>query len=248
MKPISRRQAIQATALAGAALAVAPTLFAQTKVAPPGLPPATPAVGPFTLPELPYAYDALEPHLDARTMELHHSKHHAAYVANLNKALGELPGVGGSLAIESLLQNLEPLPEKIRMAVRNHGGGHYNHSLFWQMMKPFGGGAPTGGIDYAMTQEFGGFAAFKSKFSESALKIFGSGWCWLTLDGKELKLETTANQDSPLSAGRKVLLGLDVWEHAYYLKFQNRRVDYIAAWWNVVDWDFVAARYEKLNR
>ena len=200
----------------------------------------------FTLPKLPYAYDALEPHLDARTLEIHHGKHHKAYVDNLNKAVStyefesEVPPT-----IESLLKDLNSLPENIRTAVRNHGGGHYNHSLFWQMMKPGGGGAPTGGIDYALTQEFGGFDVFKSKFSEAAMKIFGSGWCWLTLDGKELKIETTANQDTPLSAGRKGLLGLDVWEHAYYLKFQNKRMDYIAAWWNVVDWDFVGARFNQ---
>ena len=242
MKPISRRHAIKSTALAGAALAVAPVLFAQTNSAPPA---AAAVSAPFALPKLPYAYDALEPHIDARTMEIHHAKHHAAYVTNLNKAISEMPGVSGSLALESLLQNLDALPENIRPSVRNHGGGHYNHSLFWQMMKPGSSGAPTGGIDYALTQEFGGVDAFKADFSAAALKVFGSGWCWLTLDGKELKIETTANQDTPLSAGRKVLLGLDVWEHAYYLKFQNKRVDYIAAWWNVVNWEFVGARFDQ---
>jgi Fe-Mn family superoxide dismutase len=239
---LTRRQAIKTAALASAALATTPALFAQTN------PPAAPAsaAGPFTLPKLPYTFDALEPHIDARTMEIHHDKHHAAYVTNLNKAVAGISELG-ILDIEHLLGNLNNVPEKIRPAIRNHGGGHYNHSLFWHMMKPGGSPDPTGAIDYAMTQDFGGFAAFKTKFTESATKIFGSGWTWLVLDGKELKIETTPNQDTPLSAGKPVLLGLDVWEHAYYLKFQNQRADYIAAWWNVVNWEFVAERYSNLK-
>ncbi|MFM2294378.1 MAG: superoxide dismutase [Verrucomicrobiota bacterium] len=236
MNKISRRQALKTTALATAALAAAPTLFAQTNVVAPA------PTSWFTLPKLPYAYDALEPHLDARTMEIHHSKHHATYVTNLNKAVSELSAVSGSLALESLLQNLDTLPEKIRATVRNHGGGHYNHSLFWQMLKP-GGSEPTTELAAALEKNFGNVAGFKAKFGEASLKVFGSGWCWLTRDGSELKIETTANQDTPLSAGRTVLLGLDVWEHAYYLKFQNKRADYLAAWWNVVNWDFVAERF-----
>ena len=237
---ITRRQAIQTTAVAAAAVAVAPTLFAQTNSAP-----AT-AATPFTLPPLPYAFDALEPHLDARTMEIHRDKHHAAYVTNLNKAVAEFPELGRK-SIEDLLKDLNAVPEKIRTAVRNHGGGHCNHSLFWQMMKPSGGGEPKAELAAIIEKSFGNVADFKTKFTEAATKIFGSGWAWLTLDGKELKIETTANQDTPLSAGRTPLLGLDVWEHAYYLKFQNKRADYITAWWNVVNWDFVAERYARLK-
>jgi len=243
MNEITRRQAIKTAAFAGAALTAAPTLFAQTNPAPITAAPA--ASGPFTLPKLPYAYDALEPHIDARTMEIHHDKHHAAYVANLNKAVAEFPDFA-SKSIEDMLKDLNAVPEKIRTAVRNNGGGHYNHSLFWQMMKP-GGGEPKAEFAAAIEQNFGSVAGFKTKFTEAASKIFGSGWAWLTLDGKELKIETTPNQDTPLSAGRQVLLGLDVWEHAYYLKFQNKRADYITAWWNVVNWDFAAERHAKLK-
>ena len=238
---MTRRQAIKTTALASAALATVPGAIAQTGSPAPA---ATPG-GPFTLPPLPYAYDALEPFIDAETMHIHHDKHHAAYVANLNKAVGETP-IFGNLAIESLLQNLNSILEKIRTAVRNNGGGHYNHSLFWQMMKK-GGGEPMGELAKAIDASFGGFSAFKDNFSKAALGQFGSGWAWLVLDGSALKIEDTANQDTPLSAGRPPLLGLDVWEHAYYLKYQNKRVDYIAAWWNVVNWDFVSERYAKLK-
>ena len=242
---ISRRQALKTTALASAALAAAPALFAQTNPPAPATP--APAAGPFTLPKLPYAFDALEPHIDARTMEIHHDKHHATYVTNLNKAVSEMPH-DKMISIETLLKDLTSVPENIRTAVRNHGGGHYNHSLFWQMMKPAAAaGQPTTELAAAIEKNFGNVAGFKTKFTESATKIFGSGWAWLTLDGKDLKIETTPNQDTPLSAGRQVLLGLDVWEHAYYLKFQNKRADYITAWWNVVNWDFVAERYAKLK-
>ena len=240
---ISRRQALKTTAIASAALAAAPMMFAQTNSTPTAAPTPT---GPFTLPPLPYAADALEPHIDAQTMQIHHDKHHAAYVTNLNKAVAQMPQ-DKMISIENLLKDLTAVPENIRTAVRNHGGGHYNHSLFWQMMKPAGGGEPKAELAAAIEKNFGNVAGFKTKFTESATKIFGSGWAWLVLDGKDLKIETTPNQDTPLSAGRQVLLGLDVWEHAYYLKFQNKRADYITAWWNVVNWDFVAARYAKLK-
>ena len=236
---MTRRQAIKTTALASAALATVPSVIAQTNSPTPAAAPT----GPFTLPPLLYAYDALEPFIDAQTMQIHHDKHHAAYVANLNKAIGQMPSISGSLAIESLLQNLSSLPENIRTAVRNNGGGHYNHSLFWQMMKKNGGGTPTGELAKAIDTAFGSFSAFKEGLTKAALGQFGSGWAWLVLDGKQLKIEATANQDTPLSVDHKPLLGVDVWEHAYYLKYQNKRVDYVNAWFNVVNWDFVAERF-----
>jgi len=236
---MTRRQAIKTTALATVAAASAPATIAQTTI--------TPAATLFTLPPLPYALDALEPHIDARTMEIHHDRHHKAYVDNLNKAIAQMPGVGGSLTIESLLQNLNPLPDNVRTAVRNNGGGHYNHSLFWQAMKKDGGGAPKAELAKAIEASFGNFVDFKTKFSEAATKVFGSGWAWLVLSESKLAIESAPNQDSPLTSGKQPLLGLDVWEHAYYLKYQNKRVDYIAAWWNVVNWDFVAERYAKLK-
>ena len=234
---MTRRHALKATALATATLATLPGVLAQTN----GVAPAA-APGPFTLPPLPYAYDALEPFIDVRTMEIHHDKHHAAYVTNLNKAVAEFPDLGKK-PIAALLADLNSVPEKIRTAVRNQGGGHYNHTLFWQMMKKNGGGEPTGELGQAIAATFGNFTAFKEGLAKAALGQFGSGWAWLVLNGQQLKLEATANQDTPLSAGRTPLLGLDVWEHAYYLKYQNKRADYIAAWWNVVNWDFVAERY-----
>jgi len=199
---------------------------------------------PFKLPPLPYAYDALEPHIDARTMEIHHDKHHATYVANLNKAVADYPDLGKK-SVEDLMKDLNAVPEKIRTAVRNQGGGHYNHSLFWQMMKKDGGGEPTGNLTKAIDANFGSFGEFKGSLSKAALGQFGSGWAWLVMDGKQLKIEPSANQDTPLSSGKTPLLGLDVWEHAYYLKYQNKRADYITAWWNVVNWDFVSERYAK---
>jgi Fe-Mn family superoxide dismutase len=240
---MTRRQAIKTTALASAAIATLPGAIAQSADPAPLISTTT---QPFTLPPLPYAYDALEPHIDARTMEIHHDKHHAAYVANLNKAVAEFPEVGKK-SVEDLLKDLNSVPEKIRTAVRNNGGGHYNHSLFWQMMKKDGGGEPTGELAKVIDAAFGNFSAFKENFSKAALGQFGSGWAWLVLNGDALKIEPTPNQDTPLSAGKPPLLGLDVWEHAYYLKHQNKRVDYIAAWWNVVNWDFVSARYAKLK-
>ena len=236
---MTRRQALKTTALATAAVAAVPSAFAQPAPAAPG--------GPFTLPPLPYAFDALEPHIDARTMEIHHDRHHKAYVDNLNKAVAAHPDVLKTRTTEWLLENLGGVPEDVRTAVRNHGGGHYNHSLFWQMMKKNGGGEPKAELAKAIDASFGNFADFKAKFSEAATKVFGSGWAWLVLSDGRLVIESSPNQDTPLSAGRPPLLGLDVWEHAYYLKYQNKRADYIAAWWNVVNWDFVAERYAKLK-
>lgn len=193
----------------------------------------------FELPTLSYPYDALEPHVDARTMEIHLTKHHNAYVTNLNKAL-EGKAAWADKPIEDILRNINTLPESIRQAVINHGGGHANHALFWQIMGPKGGGVPKGGIGDAITGAFGGFEPFKEKFSAAAATRFGSGWAWLVLDtGGKLQVYSTANQDSPYMQDHTPLLGLDVWEHAYYLNYQNRRPDYIAAWWNVVNWRMV---------
>jgi Fe-Mn family superoxide dismutase len=192
---------------------------------------------------LPYPYDALEPHIDARTMEIHHSKHHATYVNNLNTAL-EANAALKDKAVEELLANLNAVPEAIRTAVKNNGGGHANHTFFWTVMAPGAGGEPTGAVGKAIGKAFGGFAAFKDLFSKAAVTRFGSGWAWLVLDGsKELKVMASANQDSPFSEGLKPLLTVDVWEHAYYLKYQNRRADYLAAWWNVVNWAEVNRRF-----
>ena len=238
---LTRREAIKTAALATAAFAVMPGALAQPN--PMATPMAANPAGPFTLPPLPYAFDALEPHIDAQTMQIHHDKHHAAYVANLNKAVADFPDLGQK-PVEDLLKDLNAVPEKIRAAVRNQGGGHYNHSLFWQLMKKNAGGEPAGGLSKALDQKFGSFAAFKDQFTKAAAGQFGSGWAWLVADDGELKIEAAPNQDSPLSAGKKVLLGLDVWEHAYYLKYQNRRPDYIAAWFNVINWDFVAQRFQ----
>lgn len=196
-----------------------------------------------TLPSLAYAYDALEPHIDARTMEIHYTKHHQGYVNKLNAAL-EGHGDLQSLSVVDLLGRIESVPESIRTAVRNNGGGHANHSLFWTIMSPNGGGAPSGALASAIDGKFGSFDEFKSAFSNAAGTRFGSGWAWLTVDGNgSLNVLSTANQDSPLMTRQTPILGLDVWEHAYYLNYQNRRPDYIAAFYNVVDWDAVAARY-----
>ncbi len=198
----------------------------------------------YELPVLPYAYDALEPHIDARTMEIHHSKHHQGYVNKVNAALEGYPDLQEK-PIEALLADLNAVPEAIRTAVRNSGGGHANHSLYWMVMAPDGGGEPKGSLAAAVARSFGGFSAFRDAFSTAALTRFGSGWAWLALDGGELKVLSTPNQDTPLSEGKTPLMALDVWEHAYYLKYQNRRADYVAAWWNVVNWPEVARRYEE---
>ncbi|HXU74923.1 MAG TPA: superoxide dismutase [Methylomirabilota bacterium] len=260
---MNRRQALKTTALVSAACAASGTLsLAQAQ-------PAPAVAGPFKLPPLPYAFDALEPHIDARTMEIHHDKHHAAYVTNLNKAVADSADLRGK-SVEDLLKDLSSVPEASRAAVRNQGGGHFNHSLFWQMMKKGGGGEPKGELAKAIVDTFGSFSGFKEKFTEAATKQFGSGWAWLVMGpGKKLAIEPTANQDSPImtapkpgpeaeafakryglkpmvsGSGTTPLLGIDVWEHAYYLKYQNRRPDYIAAWFNVINWDFVADRFSK---
>ncbi|SQH61256.1 iron/manganese superoxide dismutase [Aeromonas caviae] len=196
-----------------------------------------------TLPALPYAYDALEPHIDAKTMEIHHSRHHQTYVTNLNAALADLPELA-TLPLEALLARIDSLPAQVQGAVRNHGGGHANHSLFWQVMSPQGGGEPGGELAAAIERDLGGLEAFKQAFTQAALSRFGSGWAWLVVDGRgKLQVVSSANQDSPLMEGLTPILGLDVWEHAYYLKYQNKRPDYIAAFYNVIDWDEVARRY-----
>jgi Fe-Mn family superoxide dismutase len=196
---------------------------------------------PYELPELPYAYDALEPHIDSRTMEIHHSKHHAGYVGKVNAALDG--SECGDQSVEDLISNLAGISEDIRGAVRNNGGGHANHSLFWSIMSADGGGEPTGDLAAAINEACGSFDAFKEAFGAAAATRFGSGWAWLSVDNGQLVVESTPNQDSPLMEGRTPILGLDVWEHAYYLNYQNRRPDYIAAFFNVVNWDAVAERY-----
>jgi Fe-Mn family superoxide dismutase len=203
-----------------------------------------PAEETFTLPPLPYAFNALEPYIDAKTMEIHHDKHHAAYVKNLNDALKTDPKYKGGMSIAALLEKLDTLPEGIRTTVKNNGGGHANHSLFWTIMKPSGGGEPTGAIAKAIEKDLGGFPKFKETFSKAAATRFGSGWAWLTAGkGGKLAITSSANQDSPLLEGLMPVLGLDVWEHAYYLKYQNRRPEYVAAWWNTINWDEVNRRY-----
>ena len=200
---------------------------------------------PFTLPDLPYAHDALEPSVDKMTMEIHHGKHHQAYVNNVNKALEQAPELAG-VSIEDLLtDNCAKAPEAIRTAVRNNGGGHFNHSLFWQVMGPNGGGTPAGALGDAINSAFNSFDNFKEKFSKAGATRFGSGWAWLALADGKLEVYSTANQDSPVMQGHIPILGLDVWEHAYYLKYQNRRPEYIGAWWNVVNWAEVEKRFNE---
>ena len=230
MKTTDRRQFL-ATSLGLAAAAA--TGFAKSAVA-----------ADYTLPALPYDFKALEPHIDARTMEIHHDRHHATYIKNLNDALKPHTALQGK-PVEELLKNLKDLPTAIQMVVRNNGGGHYNHSLFWTIMGPDAGGKPTGKLAEAISSTFNGFDAFKTQLSDAAVKRFGSGWGWLSV-GKDGKLAITSspNQDSPLMDGATPILGVDVWEHAYYLKYQNKRVDYVAAWWNTVNWAEVAKRYD----
>jgi Fe-Mn family superoxide dismutase len=201
---------------------------------------------PFTLPDLPYAYDALEPTIDARTMEIHHSKHHQAYVDNANKALVGTEWEGSS--VESVLASLDAMPDDIRTAVRNNAGGHANHSLFWEIMSPDGGGEPEGELKAAIDDLWGSTGELKSVVSDQGVKRFGSGWTWLVYDGTGLAVKSTPNQDSPLIDSDVPLLGIDVWEHAYYLTYQNRRPDYLAAWWNVVNWAEVARRFESADK
>jgi len=199
----------------------------------------------FTLPQLPYAANALEPHIDARTMEIHHGKHHQAYVTNLNAAIEKAPELQGK-SIDELLAGLDTVPDTVRTAVRNNGGGHWNHTFFWQIMGPNAGGEPGGALGEAIRASFGDFAKFREQFKAAAVGRFGSGWAWLLRDGDKLVITSSPNQDNPLMDGKRggdVLLGLDVWEHAYYLHYQNRRPDYVDAWWNVVNWGEVASRF-----
>jgi len=199
----------------------------------------------FSVPDLTYPFDALEPHIDARTMEIHHDKHHAAYVTNLNAALEGTQWADESL--EAVLTGLDSIPEDKRMAVRNNGGGHANHTLFWEIMGPNGGGEPSGPLADAISDAFGGVSELKAAVNDAGVKRFGSGWTWLVWDGTGLEVVSTPNQDTPVMEGRTPLLGIDVWEHAYYLNYQNRRPDYLEAWWNVVDWGAVAARYDSAS-
>ena len=201
---------------------------------------------PHTLPALPYDFGALEPHIDTQTMQIHHGKHHQAYVNNLNAALDKHPELHQK-SLDQLLQNLNSVPEAIRGAVRNNGGGHSNHSLFWTLMSPKGGGEPSGPLADAITKTFGDFAKFKEQFAAAGTGRFGSGWAWLIASDGKLEITSTPNQDTPVMEGRTPILGLDVWEHAYYLKYQNRRPDYIAAWWNVVSWDAVGKRFAEVG-
>ena len=240
---MNRRDALKSFALASAAA------VGSRWITPAGATqPVAPAAGaePFVLPPLPFAADALEPHVDALTMQIHHGKHHAAYIANLNKAVAAHPELAAR-SVEDMIRNLDTLPEDIRTTVRNNGGGHANHSLFWKCLSPKGGGQPQGDLRDALAASFGSFAAFQEALTKAALGQFGSGWAWLSLDAdKKLVVEGLPNQDSPLMSGRQPLFGIDVWEHAYYLHYQNRRADYVKAIWNVVDWQFVAAHYVEL--
>jgi superoxide dismutase, Fe-Mn family len=198
---------------------------------------------PFKLPDLPYAFDALEPHIDAKTMEIHHGKHHATYTTKLNEALEKHADLQGK-SIDELLRGIDSIPEDIRTAVRNNGGGYANHALFWEIMGPNGGGEPTGELADAVTKKFGSFDDFRQKVSTAGTNQFGSGWSWLVVADGGLDVYSTANQDSPVMKGHTPILGVDVWEHAYYLKYQNRRPDYLQAWWNTVNWDEVARRFQ----
>jgi len=239
----NRREVLQGSTVALAGLALAGRLAADgPAVATPATPPSS---GPFTLPPLPYAYEALEPAIDAETMRLHHDKHHATYVAKLNETVAAAPELAGK-SVEELLRELAGAPEAVRTAVRNHGGGHANHSLFWTSMKPGGATLPAGRLAAAVTAQFGSFDGLREQLTKAAGGVFGSGWAWLALDGgRKLAIATLPNQDSPLSSGQTPLLGIDVWEHAYYLKYQNRRADYIQAFLGVVDWAAIAKRFDE---
>ena len=238
----TRREALRSIGLAAAAAwgAVPLKMAAQGGAAAPS--------GPYALPPLPYPYDALEPYIDAQTMQIHHDRHHAAYVNNLNNAVAKFPEVAKRTA-EQLVENLAAVPEEIRTAVRNNAGGHVNHEFFWKLMSKSGPRNPVGELAKAIDARFGSFSKFQEEFTRAAAGVFGSGWAWLTLDRKgQLSVIQTANQDSPLSLGQVPLVGIDVWEHAYYLKYQNRRADYIAAFYNVIHWDWVSARYNELRK
>jgi len=241
---LSRRSAFRLGLGAMAAALFANSWQGQVFAKAPSVPAPT---GPYTLPPLPYAYEALQPNIDTETMQIHHNKHHKSYVDNANKLLADQPDLA-KLSPEELLKNLDKAPESIRTGLRNNVGGHVNHSLFWQMMSPQGGGKPTGKLAEAIDKKFGSFEEFQKQFNEAAAKRFGSGWAWLVWDDGDLAVVSTANQDSPIMDGQVPLLGLDVWEHAYYLKYQNRRPEYVTTWWNVVDWDFVTEQLAKAKK
>jgi len=235
---MSRREAIKTTAVALAALATGPVGYGATPNSSPD--------GPFKLMELPFAVDALEPYMDSQTVLVHHGKHHATYVANLNKAVANEQSLIGK-SLEDLLRDLNSVPEKVRTAVRNHGGGVYNHNVFWLQLKKNPGGKPIGELAKAIEATFGSYDNFKDQLSKAAVGVFGSGWGWLTVDAnKNLRIEATSNQDSPISQGRTPLLAIDVWEHAYYLKYQNRRADFVNALFDIINWDYVSEQYRKL--
>jgi superoxide dismutase, Fe-Mn family len=240
---ITRREAIKAVALTAGALTVAPSfLQGQTSDSSTGIP----TTYPFKVPPLGYPYDALEPYIDTLTMQIHHDKHNGAYVENLNKAIAQAPESIQKMSLEELLLNLDKIPDNIRTAVRNNAGGQYNHSFFWKLLKKNEGAKPTGELATAIDGQFGSYAAFQEKLADAALKVFGSGWAWLVVDGKQLEITTTPNQDCPISkpqAKQIPIVGIDVWEHAYYLKYQNRRPEYVKAFWNVINWDYASERY-----
>jgi Fe-Mn family superoxide dismutase len=239
---ITRRTLLSTVGGAALASVVAPRLAAAGQAQTPAAAPAqTPPAGPYTLPALPYPVAALEPHIDAQTMTIHHDRHHQSYVTGLNAALAKEPSVANR-PLEDLLKNLASVPESIRTAVQNHGGGHFNHTQFWTLMAPKAGGDPTGDIAAAIVSNFGQFDGFKQQFAQAASSRFGSGWAWLSEDRGKLIIHSTANQDTPLAEGRRPIFGLDVWEHAYYLKYQNRRADYITAFWSVINWAEVNRR------
>lgn len=233
---LTRRQMLKSAAIGGIAAAAACSSGESQE-------PSQNGGAPYSLPPLPYSFDALEPHIDAMTMEIHHDRHHAGYVRKLNAAVKDYPELA-KLSVQELMGKLSEVPEAIRVAVRNNGGGHANHSLFWDSMKQGGGGEPTGDLAAAINTAFGSFSSFKEGLTQAASGRFGSGWAWLALDsGKQLHIMDTPNQDTPLMQGRTPILGIDVWEHAYYLKYQNKRGDYINAWFNLVDWGKVSERY-----
>ncbi len=244
MPRVTRRHALQSGAAAAAVLTLAPNLGAAPAAAPvrPAAPQAQPPAGPFMLPKLPYAYNALAPHISQRTMTIHHDRHHQAYVNNLNTAVAGHPDLQ-KMSVEILLRNINKVPMAIRTAVINNGGGHANHSLFWEIMAPKAGGEPAGDLGKAIAKAFGSFKQFQTRFSTAAATLFGSGWAWLVVNKGQLEMESLPNQNSPLLSGKTPILGLDVWEHAYYLDRENRRPEYIREWWSVVNWPNVAQRY-----
>jgi Fe-Mn family superoxide dismutase len=237
---MTRREACKTMALAAGALAVAPAILSAQSATES----AAAGVYPFQVPPLGYAFEALEPFFDAQTMQIHHDKHHGAYVENLNKALKDAPTKFQEMSLERLLMGLDEMPDDLRTAVRNQAGGHFNHSFWWPMLKKNENGQPAGDLAKAIDSAFGSFSGFQEKFTTTASKLFGSGWTWLVANGGKLELITTPNQDSPISKNLAPILGVDIWEHAYYLKYQNRRPDYLKAFWNVINWDYVTDRYK----